>query len=81
MSMRDIMFDTTNPDNWTPVDGDGNPVSAGSEVPFVYHEAGVRGIFRTLNSAFTKMIFIRTISTQAAAGTQHSAERTQCPGS
>ena len=29
--------------------------------------AGVRGIFRMLNSAFTQMIFIRTISTQAAS--------------
>ena len=34
---------TANPDNWTPVDKDGNPVPSGSEVPFVYHEGGRPG--------------------------------------
>jgi thiosulfate/3-mercaptopyruvate sulfurtransferase len=34
---------TTDPDNWTPVDKDGNPVPVGSEVPFVYHKGGRPG--------------------------------------
>jgi thiosulfate/3-mercaptopyruvate sulfurtransferase len=34
---------TTDPDHWTPVDTQGNPVPAGSEVPFVYHKGGRPG--------------------------------------
>jgi thiosulfate/3-mercaptopyruvate sulfurtransferase len=34
---------TTDPNNWTPVDADGNSVLAGSEVPFVYHKGGRPG--------------------------------------
>ena len=33
----------TDYNNWTPADASGNPVSAGSEVPFVYHQEGRPG--------------------------------------
>jgi len=33
----------TDYNNWTPADASGNPVPAGSEVPFVYHQEGRPG--------------------------------------